>query len=58
MQTPPTNCVIKSLNSPNLFAGILQTVLAAQCAISSPDNWPRDYGSTVWNKGCSVYEFN
>lgn len=51
MQTPPSSCVIQSLNSPNLFAGILQTILAAQCAISSPDNWPVDYGSTVWNHG-------
>jgi choline dehydrogenase len=41
----------------NLFGLLLQTLIAAQCAISPPEKWPKDYGPTALEKGLEEYDF-
>lgn len=51
-----SQCASHSLGPANdLFALLIQTLLAAQCAISPPDMWPKDYGLTLIEKGESFY---
>lgn len=45
-------CAAQSLGPANeLFGALIQTILAAQCAISPPDKWPKDYGPTAISDG-------
>jgi len=37
----------------NMLAFLIQTLMAAQCAISPPDMWPKDYGPTASEHGKS-----
>lgn len=56
MQAPINSCSISSFGSSNfLFSGVLQTILAAQCAISPPSFWPSDYGDVILNKGSARF---
>lgn len=47
-----TECAAQSLGPANqLFGLLVQTILAAQCAISPKDLWPKDYGPTAVEQG-------
>jgi len=52
------SCVAESTGN---FAGavniLLQTLLAAQCAISAPNQWPEDYGAIALERGFETYDF-
>uniref|UniRef100_A0A182JK90 Glucose-methanol-choline oxidoreductase N-terminal domain-containing protein n=2 Tax=Anopheles atroparvus TaxID=41427 RepID=A0A182JK90_ANOAO len=51
-------CASQSLGPANqLFALLVQTILAAQCTISPPDMWPKDYGPTALAQGLEEYDF-
>ncbi|XP_065093141.1 glucose dehydrogenase [FAD, quinone]-like isoform X3 [Ochlerotatus camptorhynchus] len=53
-----SQCATQSLGPANqLFAMLLQTIMAAQCSISPPDMWPKDYGPTALNEGLQEYDF-
>lgn len=43
-----TQCQSQSVGTANeLFAALVQTILIAQCNISSSNQWPEDYGDRV-----------
>lgn len=45
-------CAAQSLGPANeLFGALIQTILTVQCAISSPDKWPKDYGPAAIEGG-------
>lgn len=45
-------CAAQSIGPANqLFASLVQTILAAQCAISPPELWPEDYGPDALKSG-------
>lgn len=45
-------CAAQSVGTSNSLFGVLfQTLMAAQCALGSPDRWPKDYGPTALEKG-------
>ncbi|XP_035890889.1 glucose dehydrogenase [FAD, quinone] isoform X1 [Anopheles stephensi] len=51
-------CAAQSVGPANqLFGLLVQTILAAQCAISPPDMWPKDYGPTALARGLDEYDF-
>ncbi|XP_053660917.1 glucose dehydrogenase [FAD, quinone]-like [Anopheles marshallii] len=51
-------CAAQSVGPANqLFGLLVQTILAAQCAISPPDMWPKDYGPTALAQGLDEYDF-
>ncbi|XP_050069122.1 glucose dehydrogenase [FAD, quinone]-like isoform X2 [Anopheles maculipalpis] len=51
-------CASQSVGPANqLFGLLVQTILAAQCAISPPDMWPKDYGPTALERGLDEYDF-
>lgn len=51
-----TQCANHSVGPANqLFGLLLQTLVQAQCSISPPDMWPKDYGPTAIEKG-NYYE--
>ncbi|XP_055295157.1 glucose dehydrogenase [FAD, quinone]-like [Sitodiplosis mosellana] len=52
MPCSSSECSTNSVGAGNqLFASVIQTFLATQCALSSPDLWPRDYGEDVLRRG-------
>lgn len=53
-------CAAQSVGPANqLFGLLIQTILAAQCAISPKDMWPKDYGPTAVEQGdhCEGFVF-
>lgn len=45
-------CAVHSVGPANqLFGLLIQTILAAQCAMSPKDMWPKDYGPTAVEQG-------
>lgn len=45
-------CVSQSAGAANQLLGVfIQTIFAANCNISAPDQWPKDYGPTAVKKG-------
>lgn len=49
-------CAATSVGPANqLFGLLVQTILAAQCAISPKEMWPKDYGPTALEKGIPFY---
>ncbi|XP_053692893.1 glucose dehydrogenase [FAD, quinone]-like isoform X1 [Sabethes cyaneus] len=53
-----SQCAAQSLGPANqLFAMLIQTIMAAQCSISPPDMWPKDYGPTALAEGLGEYDF-
>lgn len=45
-------CAAQSVGSgAQMFLSLVQTLMAAQCAISPPDMWPKDYGEIALEKG-------
>lgn len=58
MENFALECAAQSVGAANgLFGLLLQTILAAQCAISPQDKWPKDYGPTIMEKGLEEYDF-
>jgi hypothetical protein len=52
MEFLPQQCAANSIGAANgLFGILVQTLMAAQCALSSSDRWPKDYGPTALEKG-------
>lgn len=52
MDALTSQCATQSVGPANQLFGILiQTLLAAQCSISPPEMWPKDYGPTAIEKG-------
>lgn len=50
------DCAAHSVGPVNhLFGVLIQTILAAQCAISPRDSWPKDYGPTAIEQGMPLY---
>lgn len=48
----PEACAANSVGAANGMFGLLfQTLLAAHCAISPPEKWPKDYGPTALKDG-------
>ncbi|XP_055678444.1 glucose dehydrogenase [FAD, quinone]-like [Lutzomyia longipalpis] len=51
-------CAAQSAGPANQLIGLLiNTLLAAQCALSPPEMWPQDYGPTALEKGFEEYDF-
>lgn len=49
------SCVGQSIGPANqLFGTLVQTILAAHCAISPPELWPKDHGPHVLQNGAIV----
>lgn len=45
-------CANHSIGPANqLFGLLIQTILSAQCAISPPDMWPKDFGPSAIENG-------
>lgn len=45
-------CAAQSIGAANnLFVNVIQALLAAQCSISPPDLWPKNYGPTAVEQG-------
>lgn len=58
MDLIPPQCAVQSVGAANnLFGLLLQTLIAAQCAISPAEKWPKDYGPTALEKGLDKYDF-
>lgn len=52
MEFLPETCAAQSVGAANgLFGLLFQTLLAAHCAISPPEKWPKDYGPTALKDG-------
>lgn len=52
MESLATQCSSHSIGPANdLFAALIQALLAAQCALSPSDKWPTDYGPQALEKG-------
>ena len=53
------HCAQQSMGIGNtLVSTLLHTLLAAQCSISPPEIWPRDYGPTyIENGSVDTYDF-
>lgn len=60
-QTTPfisPRCASQSVGTANqLFVSLIQTLLAAQCSISPPSMWPRDYGRIARKRAPEEYDF-
>lgn len=39
------------------FSLLIQTLIAAQCGVSPPDKWPKDYGPIGLENGFDAYDF-
>lgn len=51
----PPQCASQSVGLANqLFVTFMQTLLTAQCNISSSDKWPQDHGIYALENGTSV----
>lgn len=50
-----TQCGASSIGPANqLFATLIQTILAVQCNITTADQWPHDYGQQVLENGMPI----
>lgn len=59
MDTVIGECAAQSVGASNgLFSLLLHTIMVAQCGISPPDKWPKDYGPTAIENGLKEeYDF-
>lgn len=47
-----SQCTGESVGPANqMFANLIQTILAVQCSLSPPDMWPKDYGEDALKQG-------
>lgn len=52
------HCAAQSVGTANqLFVSLIQTLLVAQCTISPPSKWPRDYGRIASKRDAEEYDF-
>lgn len=52
-------CAAQSVGPANqLFISLIQTLLAAQCSISPPEMWPRDYGEIALKNGLALNNYD
>lgn len=52
------NCAAQSVGTGNqLFYSLIQTILTAQCSISPPEMWPKDYGPYAIKNGLDEFDF-
>lgn len=52
MEQLAPQCAAQSVGASNgLFGLLLQTLLAAQCALSPPEQWPADFGPSALENG-------
>lgn len=52
MEFLPQHCAANSVGAANgLFGLLVQTLVAAQCALSNTERWPKDYGPTALENG-------
>lgn len=52
MEALTVQCANHSIGPANqLFGLLLQTLITAQCSISPPDMWPKDFGPTAIEEG-------
>lgn len=52
-------CAAQSVGAANqLFVSLIQTLLAAQCSLSPPEMWPRDYGKVVLKKDLALDDYD
>lgn len=52
MDLLPQQCAANSVGAANgLFGLLVQTLMAAHCALAPSDRWPSDYGPTALEKG-------
>lgn len=42
----------------NSFVSLIQAILLAQCAISPPEMWPRDYGRVALEQNLSLDDYD
>lgn len=50
-----TECAAQSVGPANqLFGLLIQTILAAQCSISPPNLWPKNYGDQLLAEGIFI----
>ena len=58
MDLLPQTCAATSIGiTNNLFGLLFQTLMAAHCAISPAEKWPKDYAQTALNDGLEQYDF-
>lgn len=58
MESLAPQCAAQSVGAANsMFGLLLQTILAAQCALSPSEKWPADFGPTAMEKGLEPYDF-
>ena len=58
MELLPPTCAATSVGATNnLFGLLFQTLMAAHCAISPAEKWPKDYAQTALNDGLGQYDF-
>lgn len=51
-------CAENSVGLSNtLVTTLIQALLASHCAISSPETWPKDYGTYAVQHGLQEYDF-
>ncbi|XP_054086928.1 ecdysone oxidase-like [Zeugodacus cucurbitae] len=51
-------CASQSVGAVNsLVSTLVQTLLTAQCAISTKSDWPKDYGDMALKDGLGEYDF-
>lgn len=56
MDLTAPQCASQSVGPANqLFGLLVQTILAAQCSISPPDLWPKDYGEKFLEEGFVLF---
>ncbi|GAB0089495.1 hypothetical protein DMENIID0001_040490 [Sergentomyia squamirostris] len=53
--SPCANCSVGTTNQ--LIGLLFQAILTAQCNISPPELWPKDYGPRVLKRGFEKYDF-
>lgn len=52
MEGLTAQCAAQSVGTVNhLFGILIQTILTAQCSISPPELWPKDYGENLSTTG-------
>lgn len=52
------HCAAQSVGTANqLFVSLIQTLLVAQCTLSPPSKWPRDYGRIASKRDAEEYDF-
>jgi hypothetical protein len=55
----PQSCAATSIGAANgMFDLLFQTILAAYCAVSPPEKWPKDYGPTALKEGTGFRKKN